>query len=110
MKPPWGRITAIDLNKGEIVWQVAHGDTPDAVKNHPRSRASTIPRTGRAGGAGGSSGGIGTLVTKTLVISGEGGTVTTPNGSAARCCAPTTRRPAPTSARSTCRARKPGRP
>ena len=34
-----------------------------------------IPRTGRPGGAGGSSGGIGTLVTKTLVISGEGGTV-----------------------------------
>ena len=39
-----------------------------------------IPRTGRPGGAGGSSGGIGTLVTKTLVISGEGGTVTTPTG------------------------------
>ncbi len=35
VKPPWGRITAIDLNKGEIVWQVAHGETPDAVKNHP---------------------------------------------------------------------------
>ena len=35
MKPPWGRITAIDLNKGEIVWQVAHGETPDTVKNHP---------------------------------------------------------------------------
>ena len=41
----------------------------------------TIPRTGRPGGAGGSSGGIGTLVTKTLVISGEGGTVTMPDGS-----------------------------
>ena len=40
----------------------------------------TIPRTGRPGGAGGSSGGIGTLVTRTLVISGEGGTVTTPSG------------------------------
>ena len=44
----------------------------------------TIPRTGRTGGAGGSSGGIGTLVTKTLVISGEGGTVTTPVGPAWR--------------------------
>ena len=30
VKPPWGRITAIDLNKGDIVWQVAHGDTPDS--------------------------------------------------------------------------------
>jgi quinoprotein glucose dehydrogenase len=80
VKPPWGRITAIDLNKGEIVWQVAHGDTPDAVKNHPALKGLDIPRTGRPGGAGGSSGGIGTLVTKTLVISGEGGTVTMPDG------------------------------
>jgi quinoprotein glucose dehydrogenase len=80
VKPPWGRITAIDLNKGEILWQVAHGDTPDAVKNHPALKGVSIPRTGRPGGAGGSSGGIGTLVTKTLVISGEGGTVTTPSG------------------------------
>ena len=40
-----------------------------------------IPRTGRPGGAGGSSGGIGTLVTKTLLISGEGGTVRMPDGS-----------------------------
>ena len=79
-KPPWGRISAIDLNKGEIVWQVAHGETPDAVKNHPALKGVTIPRTGRPGGAGGSSGGIGTLVTRTLVISGEGGTVTTPSG------------------------------
>jgi quinoprotein glucose dehydrogenase len=80
VKPPWGRITAIDLNKGEIVWQVAHGETPDAVKNHPALKGLNIPRTGRTGGAGGSSGGIGTLVTKTLVISGEGGTFTTPSG------------------------------
>ena len=80
MKPPWGRITAIDLNEGEIVWQVAHGETPDFVRNHPALRGLDIPRTGRTGGAGGSSGGIGTLTTKTLVISGEGGTVTTPSG------------------------------
>jgi quinoprotein glucose dehydrogenase len=80
VKPPWGRISAIDLNKGEIVWQIAHGDTPDAVKNHPALKGIDIPRTGRPGGAGGSSGGIGTLVTKTLVISGEGGTVTMSDG------------------------------
>jgi quinoprotein glucose dehydrogenase len=80
MKPPWGRITAIDLNEGEIVWQVAHGETPDRVRNHPALRGLDIPRTGRTGGAGGSSGGIGTLTTKTLVISGEGGVVTTPSG------------------------------
>ncbi len=35
VKPPWGRITAIDLGKGDIVWQVAHGETPDAVRNSP---------------------------------------------------------------------------
>jgi quinoprotein glucose dehydrogenase len=80
VKPPWGRITAFDMNKGEIAWQIAHGDTPDAVTNHPLLKGLTIPRTGRPGGAGGSSGGIGTLVTKTLLISGEGGTVVTPNG------------------------------
>ena len=80
MRPPWGRITAIDLNAGEIVWQVAHGETPDFVKNHPALKGIDIPRTGRPGGAGGSSGGIGTLTTKTLVISGEGGVFLTPSG------------------------------
>ena len=81
IKPPYGRISAIDLNKGEIAWQIAHGETPDAIKNHPALKGLDIPRTGRPGGAGGSSGGIGTLVTKTLVISGEGGTVRMPDGS-----------------------------
>jgi quinoprotein glucose dehydrogenase len=80
VKPPWGRISAIDLNRGEIVWQIAHGETPDTVKNHPALKGLDIPRTGRPGGAGGSSGGIGTLVTRTLLISGEGGTVRMPDG------------------------------
>jgi glucose dehydrogenase len=81
VKPPWGRISAIDLSRGEIAWQIAHGETPDAVKENPALKGVTIPRTGRPGGAGGSSGGIGTLVTKTLLISGEGGTVRMPDGS-----------------------------
>ena len=81
IKPPYGRISAVDLNKGEIVWQVAHGETPDLIKNHPALKGIDVPRTGRPGGAGGSSGGIGTLVTKTLLISGEGGTVRMPDGS-----------------------------
>ena len=47
IKPPWGRISAIDLNKGEIVWQIAHGETPDAVKNHPALKCrSRTPRDG----------------------------------------------------------------
>ena len=74
IKPPWGRISAIDLNAGEIVWQVAHGETPDAVRNHPALEGLNIPRTGRPGGR------IGTLVTRTLVIAGEPGFFTTPSG------------------------------
>jgi quinoprotein glucose dehydrogenase len=64
-KPPYGTITAIDLDKGEIAWQVAHGETPDAVRNHEMLKGLNIPRTGQAGFT------IGTLVTKTLVIAGE---------------------------------------
>src|SRR5581483_1878162 len=73
VKPPYGPITAIDLNKGDIVWQVAHGETPDEIRNHPALKGVTIPRTGRVGR-------IGTLVTKSLVIAGEGGFFTTPDG------------------------------
>jgi quinoprotein glucose dehydrogenase len=73
LKPPYGRITAIDLNKGDIVWQIAHGDTPDNIKNNPALQGLTIPRTGRQGR-------IGTLVTKTLLIAGEGGFATTSSG------------------------------
>jgi len=63
-KPPYGSISAISLDKGEILWQIAHGDTPDAIRNSPALKGLTIPRTGQAGI-------IGTLVTKTLVIAGE---------------------------------------
>ena len=73
VKPPWGRITAIDLNRGEIMWQVAHGATPDNIKNHPALEGIDLPRTGHIGR-------IGTLVTKTLVISGDGTLFTTPSG------------------------------
>jgi quinoprotein glucose dehydrogenase len=73
IKPPYGRITALDLNKGDLVWQIAHGETPDNIKNHPALKGLNIPRTGRQGR-------IGVLVTKTLVIAGEGGFFTAPNG------------------------------
>jgi quinoprotein glucose dehydrogenase len=73
VKPPWGRITAIDLNKGEMVWQIPHGETLDAVTNHPMLKGVKVPRTGRIGP-------IGTLTTKTLVISGERGFTTPPSG------------------------------
>jgi quinoprotein glucose dehydrogenase len=73
VKPPYGQISAIDLGRGEIVWQVAHGETPDAIRNHPALQGLAIPRTGRLGT-------VGTLVTKTLVIAGEAGFGPTPSG------------------------------
>ena len=72
-KPPYASISAIDLNKGEILWQIAHGETPDNIRNHPALQGIDIPRTGRPGA-------FGVLVTKTLVISGERGVFTTPSG------------------------------
>ncbi|MBZ5659556.1 MAG: PQQ-binding-like beta-propeller repeat protein [Acidobacteriia bacterium] len=73
LKPPYGRISAINLDRGEIVWQIAHGETPDDIRNNPALKGLTIPRTGRAGI-------IGVLTTKTLVIAGEPGFFTTPSG------------------------------
>ena len=66
IKPPWGRITAIDLNTGEHVWMIPNGDTPDCVKDHPALSGLDIPRTGKPERSG-------ILVTKTLVFAGEGG-------------------------------------
>ena len=73
IRPPWGRITAIDLNQGEILWQVAHGETADNIRNHRLLQGVDIPRTGRPGR-------VGTLVTKTLVIAGDGGNFTNEDG------------------------------
>src|SRR5207253_5744242 len=73
IKPPYGRITAIDLTRGEIVWEIPHGETPDDVRNHPALKGVAIPRTGQRGYAG-------TLVTKTLLVAGETGFTTTPFG------------------------------
>lgn len=73
IKPPYSTISAINLNKGEIVWQVAHGETPDFVRNHPALKGMKIPRTGQSGYN------VGTLVTKTLVIAGDGQVTTTPD-------------------------------
>jgi len=73
IKPPYGRINAIDLDKGDIKWQTPHGETPDRIRNHPALKGLNIPRTGRPGI-------IGTLVTKTLVVAGEPGFGPTPSG------------------------------
>ncbi len=71
MKPPYGTISAINLDSGEILWQIPHGETPDVVRNAPALKGMTIPRTGQE------TYNIGTLVTKSLVIAGEGQVTTT---------------------------------
>lgn len=73
MKPPYGTISAINLDQGEITWQTPHGDTPDSVRNNPALKGLSIPKTGQ------STYNVGTLVTKTLVIAGDGQITTTPD-------------------------------
>jgi len=71
MKPPYGVLSAINLDKGELSWQVPHGDTPDAVRNSPLLKGINIPKTGQPGN-------VGLVVTKTLVIVGDPQVTTTP--------------------------------
>jgi quinoprotein glucose dehydrogenase len=81
VKPPYGTITAINLDKGEFAWQIAHGETEDVVRNSEVLKGMNIPRTGQE------TYNIGTLVTKTLVVAGEGHVTTTadhPRGSMLR--------------------------
>jgi len=73
VKPPYGMLSAIDLDKGEVKWQTAHGDTPDVVRNNPALRGLNIPKTGQA-----QTSGVGLVVTKTLVIMGDPIATTTP--------------------------------
>ncbi len=71
LKPPYGILNAIDVDKGEIKWQVPHGDTPDAVRNSPLLKGMTIPKTGQPGS-------VGVVVTKNLVVLGDPSITTTP--------------------------------
>ena len=71
IKPPYSTITAIDLDSGEIKWQIPHGETPDFVRNSPALKGMQLPRTGQT------SYNIGTLLTKTLVIAGDSMVTTT---------------------------------
>jgi quinoprotein glucose dehydrogenase len=68
LKPPYSKIVALDLNTGEYTWSVPLGTTPKSVSEHAALKGKTLPNTG----------GIGLhatlLVTKTLLIAGEGWT------------------------------------
>jgi quinoprotein glucose dehydrogenase len=72
VKPPYGVLSAIDLDKGELMWSVPHGDTPDDVRSNPALKGLSIPKTGQTGN-------VGMVVTKTLVISGDPQFTTTPD-------------------------------
>lgn len=65
VKPPWGRITALDLTDGSKAWMVANGDTPEHVVERLEVDPELIPRTGKVSRAG-------LLVTRTLLFAGEG--------------------------------------
>jgi quinoprotein glucose dehydrogenase len=65
VKPPWGRITALDLTDGSLAWTVANGDTPDGVAERLGIPPEDVPRTGKVSRAG-------VLVTRTLLFAGEG--------------------------------------
>jgi len=75
IKPPYDRITAYDMNTGEILWQKAHSTTPDNIRNNPALAGLDVDRLGAYGRIF-----IGTLTTKSLVIAGEGDVHTNESG------------------------------
>jgi quinoprotein glucose dehydrogenase len=75
IKPPYDRITAFDMNSGDLVWQKPHGTTADEIRNHPALKGLELTRLGHYGRIF-----IGVLATKTLLIAGEGGVHTNASG------------------------------
>ena len=72
VKPPYGILVSINLDKGELDWSVPHGDTPDSVRNSPALRGVNLPKTGQSGN-------VGVVVTKTLIVVGDPSVTTTPD-------------------------------
>ena len=72
VKPPYAVISAINLDRGDLQWQVPYGETPDVVRNHPALKGKDIANTGQGGS-------VGLVVTKTLVILGDSQVTTTPS-------------------------------
>lgn len=62
VKPPYGRITAIDMNSGDHLWMVPNGDGP---RDHPLLKDLNLPPLGQAGRAA-------PLLTKSFLFIGEG--------------------------------------
>jgi quinoprotein glucose dehydrogenase len=72
LKPPYAVISAINLDRGDLQWQVPYGETPDVVRNHPALKGMNIGNTGQPGS-------VGLVVTKTLVVLGDSQITTTPS-------------------------------
>jgi glucose dehydrogenase len=64
-KPPYGRLTAIDMNTGEILWWIPNGDTPERLRTHPLLAGVELGNTGQPSHAT-------ALVTGSLLMYGEG--------------------------------------
>lgn len=65
LKPPWGWISALDLNTGKLLWQRPNSRTPQEVRDHSKLAGVDIPDTGNDDRSA-------LLITKTLLFSGEG--------------------------------------
>jgi quinoprotein glucose dehydrogenase len=66
IKPPYGRITAYDMNRGEIAWQIPNGDTPPGIQeDFEEAGLENVPPTGSPSQAG-------LLVTSEFLFAGEG--------------------------------------
>ncbi len=61
LKPPYGRITALDLNKGDLLWMAANGDGP---RDHPLLKDLNLPPLGTVGRPA-------PLLTRSLLFLGE---------------------------------------
>jgi quinoprotein glucose dehydrogenase len=64
-KPPFGRITALDMNAGTRLWMKPNGRTPPSIRDHRALVGVSIPDTGSESRAV-------LLVTRTLLFAGEG--------------------------------------
>ena len=65
LKPPWGWISALDLNTGKLLWQRPNSQTPQEIRDHPKLAGVELADTGNDDRSA-------LLVTKTLLFSGEG--------------------------------------
>ena len=66
LKPPYGHLVAIDLNRGAIKWRVPFGDTP-SLRRHPALKGVTLPASLGVAGA------PGVLATAGGLVFGGGG-------------------------------------